>query len=100
MNEQIDIPAKLYEDEVVRYFADRYHTSTENVVRCFLVQDGICPEQENESITFRLEENEMEIMRGLIGEGHSLKSVINDSFTGCQRMDRIIESLCPISIAI
>ena len=45
----------------------------ENVVRCFLVQDGICPEQENESITFRLEENEMEIMRGLIGEGHSLK---------------------------
>ena len=46
MNEQIDIPAKLYEDEVVRYFADRYHTSTENVVRCFLVQDGICPEQE------------------------------------------------------
>ena len=40
MNEQIDIPAKLYEDEVVRYFADRYHTSTENVVRCFLVQDG------------------------------------------------------------
>ena len=44
MNEQIDIPAKLYEDEVVRYFADRYHTSTENVVRCFLVQDGICPE--------------------------------------------------------
>ena len=48
-------------------------TVTENVVRCFLVQDGICPEQENESITFRLEENEMEIMRGLIGEGHSLK---------------------------
>ena len=73
MNEQIDIPAKLYEDEVVRYFADRYHTSTENVGRCFLVQDGIYPEQENESITFRLEENEMEIMRGLIGEGHSLK---------------------------
>lgn len=73
MNERIDIPAELYEDEVVCFFADRYHTSTENVVRCFLVQDGIYPEQENESITFRLEENEMEIMRGLIGEGHSLK---------------------------
>ena len=76
MNEQIDIPAKLYEDEVVRYFADRYHTSTENVVRCFLVQDGICPEQENESITLRQQENEMENMRGMIGEGQSLK--LND----------------------
>lgn len=65
--------SEIVRREVVRYFADRLHTSTENVVRCFLVQDGICPEQENESITFRLEENEMEIMRGLIGEGHSLK---------------------------
>ena len=59
MNERIDIPAELY------------HTSTENVVRCFLVQDGICPEQENEPITFRLEDNEMEIMRGLTYGGHS-----------------------------
>ena len=71
MNERIDIPAELYEDEVVRYFADRYHTSTENVVRCFLVQDGINLEQENEPITFRLEDNEMEIMRGLTYGGHS-----------------------------
>lgn len=95
MNERIDIPAELYEDEAVCFFADRYHTSTENVVRCFLVQDGICPEQENEPfcqaegnracsdcrgekwkneiqpITFRLEDNEMEIMRGLTYGGHS-----------------------------
>ncbi len=71
MNERMDIPAELYEDEVVRFFADRYHTSAENVVRCFLVQDGICPEQENESMTFRLEDNEMEIMRGLTFGGHS-----------------------------
>ena len=71
MNEQIGIPTELYEDEVVCFFADRYHTSTENVVRCFLVQDGICPELENELIAFRLEDNEMEIMRGLIYGGHS-----------------------------
>ncbi len=64
-NGRMDIPAELYEDEVVRFFADRYHTSAENVVRCFLVQNGICPEQENEPITFRLEDNEMDIMRGL-----------------------------------
>lgn len=25
MNERIDIPAELYEDEVVCFFADRYH---------------------------------------------------------------------------
>ncbi len=71
MNERMDIPAELYEDDVVRFFADRYHTSAENVVRCFLVQDGICPEQENESMTFRLEDNEMEIMRGLTFGGNS-----------------------------
>ena len=71
MNELLDIPAELYEDEVVRFFADRYHTSAENVVRCFLVQDGICPEQGNEPMTFRLEDNEMEIMRGLTYGGHS-----------------------------
>lgn len=30
MNERIDIPAELYEDEVVCFFADRYHTSGKN----------------------------------------------------------------------
>lgn len=73
MDERIDIPAELYEDEVVCFFANRYHTSTENVVRCFLVQDGICPEQNDVSLTFRLEENEMEIMRGLTYGNHFLK---------------------------
>lgn len=52
MNERIDVPAKLYEEEVVLFFADRYHTSAENVVRCFLVQDGIYPEQGNAPIDF------------------------------------------------
>ena len=71
MNELLDIPAELYEVEVVCFFADRYHTSAENVVRCFLVQDGICPEQENEPVTFRLEGNEIEIMRSLAYGDHS-----------------------------
>lgn len=71
MNERIDIPVELYEEEVVRFFADRYHTSAENVVRCFLVQDGIYTEQKNAPIDFRLEDNEMEIMRGLAYGGHS-----------------------------
>lgn len=79
MNERIDIPAGLYEDEVVCFLADRYHTSAKNVVKCFLVQDGINPVPENEPATFRLEENEMEIMRGLIygsPESYSLKTRI------------------------
>ena len=96
-NERIDIPAELFEDEVVCFIADRYHTSAENVVRCFLVQDGIYPEQKNEPfcqaegnracsncqgekwkneiqpIDFRLEDNEIEIMRDMIA-----KSQINE----------------------
>ena len=64
--EQMDIPAELYEDEVVRFFADRYHTSTENVVKSFLVQEGICPRQENGPAAFRLEDNEMEILHDMI----------------------------------
>lgn len=73
ISKRIDIPAELYEDKVVCFLADRYHTSVEKVVRCFLVQDGICPEQKNEPITFRLEDNEMEIMRDMIA-----KSQINE----------------------
>ncbi len=71
MNERMDIPEELYEDEAVRFFADRYHTSAEEVVRRFLVQEGICPEQGNAPTTFRLEDNEMEILRGLTFGGHS-----------------------------
>ena len=71
MNELLDIPAELYEDEVVCFFADRYHTSAENVVSCFLVQDGIGPEQENEPVTFGLEGNEIEIMRRLANGDHA-----------------------------
>ncbi len=71
MEERIDIPAVLYEDEIVCFMADRYHTSTENVVKCFLVQDGICADQENESLTFCLEDNEMEILQRLTYGSHS-----------------------------
>lgn len=71
MNKRIDIPADWYEDEVVSFIADRYHTAPQKVVRCFLVQDGIIAEQEEESVTFRLENNELEILRGLTYGSHS-----------------------------
>lgn len=66
MNERIDVPAELYEDEVVCFLADRYHTTPKEVVRCFLKQDGFVTEPGNSPAFFRLEDNEMEIMRGLI----------------------------------
>jgi len=71
MNERADIPAGVYEDDAVCFLADRYHTSAENVVKRFLVQEGIRPERENDAAAFRLEENEMEILRGLTCCGRS-----------------------------
>jgi len=72
MNGQINIPDKLYEDEVVCYLASRYHTTAKKIVQCFLVQEDFIHNPEEDSGLFRLEDNEMEIMRGLTThEGHS-----------------------------
>lgn len=65
MDKQIDISAEVYEDEVVRYLADRYHTTPTKVLQSFLVQDNRASEQESYPAEFRLEDNEMEILRGL-----------------------------------
>ena len=72
MNKQIEIPVELYEDEVVCFFADRYRTSPEKIVRCFLSQGGFISESEDESAAFRLEENEMEILSSLLSWCFSL----------------------------
>lgn len=71
MDKRINIPDVLYEDEIGCFIADHYHTSTDNVVKCFLVQDSIRAEQENEFITFRLEDNEIEILRELTYSNHA-----------------------------
>lgn len=65
MNQQINIPAALYDDEAVCFIADRYHTTPQKVVQCFLVQAGLISDQEETPIAFHLENNEMEILRGL-----------------------------------
>lgn len=65
------IPTTLYDDEAVCFIADRYHSTPQQVVRCFLEQDGITSDPEEEPVTFRLEENEMEILRGLTFGNHS-----------------------------
>lgn len=77
MNRQMSIPVELYEDEVVCYFADRYHTTPEVVLQCFLLQEGIVLPEEPLTVTFRLEDNEVEILKGLVlGIHHQEGNVI------------------------
>ena len=71
MNELIDIPTALYNDEAVCFIADRYHTTPQKVMRCFLVQAGLVPDTEEEAIAFHLENNEIEILRGLTYGSHT-----------------------------
>lgn len=68
MNRRINISDELYENEVVCYLAHRYHTTPKKIVQCFLVQDYFIPAPEDDSAIFHLEDNEMEIMRGLTCE--------------------------------
>lgn len=65
MENQMGIPAELYDDEVIGFLADRYHSTPDEIVQCFLVQDGRTGEADRKPASFRLEDNEMEIMRGL-----------------------------------
>lgn len=71
MNTQINISTELYEDEIVRFIADRYHTSPREVIRRFLEQEGIVPGQKGKTIIPRLKDNEMEILRGLTNSIHT-----------------------------
>ncbi len=65
----MNIPTELYEDEVVGFLADRYHSTPQEIVQCFLAQDGRIEEAGRKVISFTLENNEMEIMRGLVKNG-------------------------------
>lgn len=62
----IDIPKELCDDEIVIFLADRYRTSPVNIVQWFLVQDGAFPPEAGNGRLLRLEENEMEMLRGLM----------------------------------
>lgn len=67
----MDIPEALYEDEAVCFISDRYHTTPRQVVQCFLRQNEMVPDRDEPYITLHLENNEMEILRGLIGRNHA-----------------------------
>lgn len=68
-----DIPATIYEDEIIRFLADRYHTSPALVIDCFLVQDGNTQDIREQS--FRLEENEMEILKEMIARSYISETI-------------------------
>ena len=65
MERQANIPTELYEDEVIGFLAERYHSTPQEIVRCFPMQDDQIKETDWKTASFTLEENEMEIMRGL-----------------------------------
>ena len=76
MDNSINIPTEMYADEAVCFIANRYHITTQEAVQGFLVQSGITfNAKENETSDFRLEDNEMEIMKGLMDVYSSMKNV-------------------------
>lgn len=70
MNQRINIPEKIYDDEVVSFIADRYHTTPRKVIERFIKQDE--PVFDADTEMFRLEENEMAILRDMISGGYGL----------------------------
>ncbi len=70
MSDQTEwISAAVYEDEVMDYLAERYHTSPREIIRSFFAQEertakGVNLDNENRS--WCLEENEVAILRDLI----------------------------------
>lgn len=73
MDNRIDIPLGLYEDEAVRFIADRYHVTPQTLVRRFFVNGGMDNETEEAHAPFHLEDNEVEILRGLARIYHKQK---------------------------
>ena len=75
MEKNNDIPKALYADEAVRFIANRYRVTTQEIVLNFLVQSNIViDERENETSDFHLEDNEIEILRGLMDAYNSMRS--------------------------
>ncbi|HIU55437.1 MAG TPA: hypothetical protein IAB03_06495 [Candidatus Gallibacteroides avistercoris] len=68
MNRRTDVLEEIYNDEIVNFLADRYRTTSREILQRFLEQNDSVPEME--SGTFRLEENEMAILRDMMARYH------------------------------
>lgn len=71
MDRQIIISPQLCEDEVVCFIADRYHINPQTLLWLFLTQNGIITDTDNVECELQLEDNEIEILRGLTGLDNS-----------------------------
>ena len=71
MDRQIIISPQLFEDEVVCFIADRYHINPQILLQLFLMQNGIITDTDNVECELQLEDNEIEILRGLTGFDNS-----------------------------
>ena len=58
-----DIPAELLDDEAVRFIAGRHNLHVREMLACFM-------RHEDSAEQLRLEENEIEILRRLVGRCH------------------------------
>ena len=67
MNDDMEFPKGLYRDEAVCFIAGRYHVLPCEVIRLFQEQNGIGirTEAKAEKPKMQLEDNEIEILRGL-----------------------------------
>ncbi len=65
MNRLPDIPTNIYEDEIIDFLTERYHCTPKEIMQCFLTQNGMTQNTDEKTNSFILEENEMEILRGL-----------------------------------
>lgn len=66
MNRLPDIPTDVYEDEIIDFLAERYHCTPKEIIQCFLSGcNGMTQNTDEKTNSFILEENEMEILRGL-----------------------------------
>lgn len=66
MDRETDTFSALYDDEAVCFIADRYHITSQELLHRFSVQDSAGFGAKEEDLAFRLEDNEIEIIRGLI----------------------------------
>ena len=92
MKHDMNIPAELYEDDAVCFIANRYHITIQEAVQGFLVQSGITSNaKENETSDFRLEDNEMEIMKGLMDVYSSMKNVNTYNYGQKKFFEKVID---------
>ncbi len=65
MEKDIEIPLALCEDEAVCFIADRHHLTPQKLLEYFRLWEGDGRAEADRTQLLRLEDNEVEILRGL-----------------------------------